>query len=504
MATVTVTQWAISFLPVLMLFVCIAFLKLKVPNAALIGLGVALITSALLHELTLSHVSMGISSGVQTAVSILYAIWPAIFLYDIMREAGAFDVISTAVQRLTQDQLIVVLMFSWVLSSFLQSISGFGVPVAVCAPFLVALGIKPIPAVIMTLIGHSWGNTYGTLGMAWDALVSLGPVTDIASTSLYTGILLWILNFSGAVITSFYLGGWKAAVHGLPFIIVMSTIMGGGQTLVGQFDQTTAAFIPTTVAIVVALVLFKLGLFTKPWGSYFTPLDAKTEPGFKRNVALAVFPFVFLALISLVVFNIPFVGERLSRVSLFGISWFKHAGFVLVLTALLAYILMRSTENLSLSAAQQASSQALKKLGGTSAGIILLVILARYLHETGQIHNLALGVAQIAGTAYIPFAPAVGTLGAFVTSSNMSSNILLAGFQNSVASNLGLNASLILAAQTAGGAAGAVIGPSTILLGATTAGAAGKEGEILKPLLVISLSQALVIGLIVWQIFQFQ
>ena len=92
----------------------------------------------------------------------------------------------------------------------------------------------------------------------------------------------------------------------------------------------------------------------------------------------------------------------------------------------------------------------------------------------------------------------MGTFGAFVTSSNMSSNILLAGFQNAMAASLNVSPALLLAAQTAGGAAGAAIGPSTILLGAATVGATGKEGEMLKPLLIVSFSQAALLGIIVW------
>ena len=69
-----------------------------------------------------------------------------------------------------------------------------------------------------------------------------------------------------------------------------------------------------------------------------------------------------------------------------------------------------------------------------------------------------------------------------------------------MANSLGGNPALLLAAQTAGGAAGAAIGPSTILLGAATVGATGREGEMLKPLLAVSFAQAAVLGIITWAI----
>ena len=63
-----------------------------------------------------------------------------------------------------------VLLICWLFSSFLQGITGFGVPVAVCAPILIALGVQPLWSVIITLLGHAWANTYGTFALAWDAL----------------------------------------------------------------------------------------------------------------------------------------------------------------------------------------------------------------------------------------------------------------------------------------------------------------------------------------------
>ena len=64
------------------------------------------------------------------------------------------------------------LLICWLFSSFLQGITGFGVPVAVCAPILIALGVQPLWSVIITLLGHAWANTYGTFALAWDALIT--------------------------------------------------------------------------------------------------------------------------------------------------------------------------------------------------------------------------------------------------------------------------------------------------------------------------------------------
>lgn len=545
-----ILEWIVCFAPVAVLFVGITFVRAKIPAAAGTGLIVSLAAAAIIGGIGEGRVLEGAETGISSALSILYAVWPAMFLYDILRESGAFETLRTFAQSLTQDMLALVLLFAWVFSSFLQSITGFGVPVAVCAPFLVALGIRPVPAVIMTLIGHSWGNTFGTLGMAWGALVQMGPVENTGATALFAGGLLWVVNLSGGMIVTGIYGGRRALRHGLPLILLMSIIMGGGQTAVSLVDTTVACFLPSTIALVAFALLIKFGFYKKPWHCVSrvaeiapaairsddarsgdagnqeeaTVLNRKDEPqagasphptaqlrheGAIRQsgcapslheAALYASPFAFLVAISLVIFVVPGVRESVSTVQVGGIQIVGHAGFALLASCLFASIVMTRANRLDARKRIDACREALGRLWSASAGIILLVIMARVMQTTGQMQILAEGVASATGSAYFPFAPALGTFGAFITSSNMSSNILLAGFQHAMANSLGGNPALLLAAQTAGGAAGAAIGPSTILLGAATVGATGREGEMLKPLLAVSFAQAAVLGIIAWAI----
>ncbi|HJF66670.1 MAG TPA: L-lactate permease, partial [Slackia equolifaciens] len=141
-----ILEWIVCFAPVAVLFVGITFVRAKIPAAAGTGLIVSLAAAAIIGGIGEGRVLEGAETGISSALSILYAVWPAMFLYDILRESGAFETLRTFAQSLTQDMLALVLLFAWVFSSFLQSITGFGVPVAVCAPFLVALGIRPVPA----------------------------------------------------------------------------------------------------------------------------------------------------------------------------------------------------------------------------------------------------------------------------------------------------------------------------------------------------------------------
>ncbi|MGI6554558.1 MAG: L-lactate permease [Bacillota bacterium] len=71
-------------------------------------------------------------------------------------------------------------------------------------------------------------------------------------------------------------------------------------------------------------------------------------------------------------------------------------------------------------------------------GITALVTMSQLMGGTGQTDVLAYGVANGTGPVYPIFAPFIGVLGAFLTSSNLASNLLFGGLQDVTAGVLGL------------------------------------------------------------------
>src|SRR3546814_14841814 len=69
-------------------------------------------------------------------------------IYEVTNEGGAFQPLRQGITRILPDPLMQVLAFGWAFASFLQGVTGFGVPIAVCAPLLVGIGVRPLFAVI--------------------------------------------------------------------------------------------------------------------------------------------------------------------------------------------------------------------------------------------------------------------------------------------------------------------------------------------------------------------
>jgi lactate permease len=130
--------------------------------------------------------------------------------------------------------------------------------------------------------------------------------------------------------------------------------------------------------------------------------------------------------------------------------------------------------------------------------VLGFILMSRVMGGTGQTVILAQGIASTFGKSYAILAPVVGMLGSFMTSSNMASNILFGEFQLTTARILSLNVAAILGAQTAGGAIGNTICPGNIILGTTTAGILGQEGVVLKKVLPITVTAAVIVGAILF------
>ncbi|WP_237025726.1 L-lactate permease [Mannheimia haemolytica USDA-ARS-USMARC-184] len=107
-------------------------------------------------------------------------------------------------------------------------------------------------------------------------------------------------------------------------------------------------------------------------------------------------------------------------------------------------------------------------------------------------------MAAVLGKTYVILSPFIGLLGTFMTGSNMSSNILFGDFQMTTSKLLNANSAAVLGAQTAGGAIGSAISPSKIILGTTTANILGKEGDVLKTIIWITLLPILLIGVVAY------
>jgi lactate permease len=134
-----------------------------------------------------------------------------------------------------------------------------------------------------------------------------------------------------------------------------------------------------------------------------------------------------------------------------------------------------------------------QQLGGTVtllwraiALITLILIVANIANYSGGSASIGTALAAV-GSVFPLFAPIIGWLGVFITGSVVNNNTLFAQLQAVTAQQIGVDPTLLVAANTAGGTMAKVVSPQSIAIAAGAVGLAGREGEILRASIKYSL-----------------
>ena len=507
-------MWFSAIFPIVLLLILIIIFKINIVKSAIVALIITLITSKFIYKANILLIWNEILKGAWSSLNVISVIWTAIFLSEVVNKANIFEVFKSELHTIIPNETLQILTIAWVFPSFLQGITGFGVPVAICAPLLVGLGINPISAVVMTLLGQAWGSTFGTLALAWNAMVDQTSLstsyTNLMETAFYSAILIWVWNLiSGAMILIIYK---KKNIKTKEIITVLfiSFIHGIGQLYFIRISTTLACFIPSVIAIVGILLLGKLSWYKDEDNSYDKQSIKKLNKAFFTYYLLTALILIVLLVSPIKDFlegvslslsfprtetGYKFVNESVANYS--PVYIFTHASLFLFISGLFGYFYYRKINWIESPEMKSILNYVVKKSTPSTLAVLSFIVISKLMLGSGQIYVLSQGISIAVKRAYIFISPFIGLLGTFITSSNLASNILFGNFQETTAITLKLSSSLVLAAQTAGGAIGAVISPGNVVLGATTTNTLGKEDEILKKLIPIALLSTMLIGIIV-------
>jgi len=451
---------------------------------------------------------------------VLYIIWMALVLFNVVNEAGAIEVIGAGIVHLTGDRVMQLLFLGWIFNAFLQGVAGFGVPVAVVAPLLVGLGFQPVVAVSAAAIGHAWSVTFGSIASSFQALIA---ATGLLGEALapWSAILLALACLGCGWCAAHAYDGWRALRRGFLPVLLIGLAMGGTQYVLATRGMwNIAAFMAGLVGLGVGTLVVRLPIYRgdEVGAVRELSLQGSKDPRTSMGLPLALSAYLLLVAIVVSAELIPslkgFLGQVVLRVDFPAIithyGWttpaevgrtidlFGHAGALLAYTALIAYGLYWATGHYRPGALRRIAAHTLRSAVPSSLGIAAMVGMATFMSHSGMIHLLAEGLSRSVGRAFPLASPFIGLLGTFMTGSNTNSNVIFATLQQQTAELLRVSALVILGAQTAGGALGSMLAPAKVIVGCSTAGLAGREGEVLKRTLTYGLVITGAIGLVTW------
>ncbi len=525
-------HWGLALLPILLLIVLLAVFRWNGVRAGPVGLIAAAAIAFLAYRTPWQALWVAGGKGAWDALFILYVIWPALLFYQVTKRAGAFEALRQGLMRYSRNELFLILAFGWIFNSFLQGIAGFGTPIAIVAPLLIALGVLPLYAVLIPLIGSAWGHLFGSLATSWLTLLRVTSLSDPGPTASQAALLLAIPILGAGVGIAWMYGRWPALAKSWPLIASLSLILAGGQVLVCLWDPTLAAFLPSFAAMLALYPLSRWRRFAEAFeGMAPSPLMRRQEAGKQlanatMGLGMALLPYLVLTGIALVISAVPPLHARFHHVQLalpfpeartgFGLvepaiaryaplSVLTHPGTYLLLASLLTYGIYRWRGYYASGRQHDRLGHALvREAAPASIAILCFLITSRVMSLSGQTDVLALGIAHVASAPGYAFAsPWLGILGGFTTSSTTASNALFGALQLRVAHFEGLPVSSILAAQCAGSAVGNAIAPADVVLGTATAGNTGEEGAVLRKAIPWTVLMGVLIGLGVLLLLRF-
>ncbi|KUK73724.1 MAG: L-lactate permease [Clostridiales bacterium 38_11] len=493
----------LSFLPLLILLSCLLIFKMTAGKSGALAVLSSIIIAYSFFGLNIPGLTIAMSKGMSLALYVLLIIWSAVFLYHLVYEFEAIDVINKNILIFIKDPFTQFLLLAWLFSSVLQGIAGFGVPVIIVVPILIHLGFDKLSSVSAVLLGHSWSVSFGSMGSSF---FTISLVTNLNQQSIgyAMGIFDALAMIMMGLTVCYIYGGWKYVKRGLPYVIPTSLVMIAVMFTVLYFNLVSLVGLLTALS----------GLLTM-----FLIYTIKEKPGKpealyagKLTLGKALIPYTTIIVLSLLFqvlklgkYSISFkypafitdLGHVVAQEAAYSrIKIFGHPAPIIIMSAIVGMLVYKQSGIWDTKKIKNVIKRTIDKNIGTTITLVFLITMALVMMDSGMTNTLALKVSELTGNLYPLFAPLFGILGSFITGSNTNSNVIFGKFQMSVATALGVNSYVMSGLQSISGSIGVSLGPTTILMAASASGLTGHESEIYKRVIKPVLLTALLMGIL--------
>ncbi|QJQ22525.1 lactate permease LctP family transporter [Pseudomonas sp. SK] len=521
-----------AVIPIVFFFLALAVFRLKGHVAGSITLALSILVAIFAFQMPVEMAFAAAGYG------FLYGLWPiawiivaAVFLYKLTVKSGQFEVIRSSVLSITDDQRLQVLLIGFCFGAFLEGAAGFGAPVAITAALLVGLGFNPLYAAGLCLIANTAPVAFGALGIP---IIVAGQVTGIDAFHIgaMTGRQLPLLSLFVPFWLVFMMDGLRGVKETWPAALVAGLSFAVTQYFTSNFIGPELPDITSALASLIALTLFlkvwqpkrsfaeakgsvgaavvqpsgsqpspySLGQIFKAWSPFLiltVLVTIWTLKPFKAAFAAGgsmynfVFNFAIPHLDQLVIKAAPIVAAPTAMPAVFKLDPISATGTAIFLSALISMAVLKINFKTGLTTFKETFWE----LRWPILSIGMVLAFAFVTNYSGMSSTMALVLAGT-GAAFPFFSPFLGWLGVFLTGSDTSSNALFSSLQATTAHQIGVNDTLLVAANTSGGVTGKMISPQSIAVACAATGLVGKESDLFRFTVKHSLFFATIVGLI--------
>lgn len=510
--------------PLILLFVLLGVFRVKAHIAAVAALALTMVSAALVWGMPVLQLFSATAEGMLYGlIPILWILINALWIYKMTVTTGWFEVLGARIRQISNDQRVLAIIIAFCFGALLESLAGFGAPVAISAAMLMAAGMKPLKAALISLLANTAPVAFGSMAAP---IVTLSAVTgiDMHTLSQMAGRQTPFIAVIVPFILVYLVDGRRGLRETWPVALVAGVVFALAQYVTSNFIAPELTDIVASVATVLAVLLTLR--WWKPTNELtfatasaekeeirelasagttqtITRLDTDSVRSGGRSTFLAVLPYLIIIAV-FGISQIPVVKSWLSSIGSVTFAWpglnvmdangkpvtaqmfkldhIKATGSLLLLSGILVAACYRVT----FAQAVKAYKDTLIQLRFTIITVMSVLGLSFVMNLSGQTATLGFALAS-AGGLFIFFSPLIGWIGVAITGSDTSSNSLFGLLQVTAAGHSGLSPVLAAATNSSAGVLGKMLSPQNLAVAAAAVGMSGREGDIFRKLLGWSL-----------------
>lgn len=548
-------------LPLVLLFVLLGVFKVKAPMAALAGLALSLVLAIVGWQMPVNQALSATAAGVFYGLfPILWILVNALWIYRLTVATPWFEVLGRTIRSISNDLRILSILIAFCFGALLESLAGFGAPVAISAAMLMAAGMKPLKSAVVSLLANTAPVAFGAMAAPIIALngVTGLPLHDLSSMA---GRQTPFIALIVPLLLVFIVDGRRGVKQTWPVALVAGVTFGLAQFVTSNYFAVELTDVVAAVVTVAAVLLM-----LKVWqpkeivgvegavegapetahaavavtaGSRGTgsgagatagsgsaagsvsdgaaatttvPTDnTRPEP---RQIWMAIAPYLIIIAVFSVA-QLPFVKTWLGQVGSVTFAWpglditdsagkpvaatkFKLDHLKATGTLLLfSGLLTMVLYKVTASQGLRIYRDTLVQLRWTIVTVTAVLGLSFVMNLSGQTTTLGFALAS-AGGFFAILSPLIGWIGVALTGSDTSSNSLFGQMQATAAEQTGLSPVLMAASNSSAGVMGKMLSLQNLAVAAAAVGLDGAEGTLFRKLIGWSLGLLALITVLIF------